>query len=236
MHSPRRAPPTSDPSRGMLPVVIRTMRRLCALLITAVASCAFLGVGAAAAAQWQWPLAGQPAVVRGFDPPATPYGAGHRGVDLASRPGLPVRAAGAGSIGYAGLLAGRGVVTVLHAGGLRTTYEPLMVAVHPGDRVAAGAVLGHLAAGHPGCPAAACLHWGLLRGETYLDPLSLLGIGRVRLFPLAGHASSALRVSAGTALMTGAGALPMLLWLGAHRTRARRAAVSAGRPSSRAAG
>jgi hypothetical protein len=38
-------------------------------------------------------------------------------------------------------------------------------------------------AGHPGCPAAACLHWGLRRGEVYLDPMLLLGF-RVRLLPL----------------------------------------------------
>lgn len=220
----------------MLPVVIKTLRRVSALLITVAVSSAFLGMGSATAAQWQWPLAGQPIVVRGFDPPTTPYGAGHRGVDLAGRPGVPVLAAGAGTVGYAGLLAGRGVVTVLHAGGLRTTYEPLVVAVRPGDRVAAGARLGRLAAGHAGCREPACLHWGLLRGETYLDPLSLLGIGRVRLLPLAGSPPSALHAGVGTALMSGAGALPVLLWLGARRRRARHGTVSAGRPSSRAVG
>jgi len=31
---------------------------------------------------------------------------------------------------------------------------------------------------------AACLHWGLLQGDVYLDPLALLGLGRVRLLPL----------------------------------------------------
>lgn len=69
-----------------------------------------------------------PEVTRGFDPPDGPYRPGHRGVDLAAGPGTPVLAAGAGVVGYAGVLAGRGVVTVVHPGdGLRTTYEP----VHP---------------------------------------------------------------------------------------------------------
>jgi murein DD-endopeptidase MepM/ murein hydrolase activator NlpD len=159
---------------------------------------ALFGAAPAVAATWQWPLPGRPAVVRGFTPPATPYGAGHRGVDLAGRPGLPVLAAGAGVVGYAGVLAGRGVVTVLHAGGLRTTYEPVRVSVHAGQRVERGAVLGRLAAGHAGCPAAACLHWGLLRGETYLDPLALVGAGRVRLLPLTGR-----RPPVGSAGVTG---------------------------------
>jgi murein DD-endopeptidase MepM/ murein hydrolase activator NlpD len=56
--------------------------------------------------------------------------------------------------------------------------------VRAGTPVRAGDPLGVLAAGHPGCPAAACLHWGLLRGSLYLDPLALLGLGAVRLWPL----------------------------------------------------
>jgi hypothetical protein len=35
-----------------------------------------------------------------------------------------------------------------------------------------------------GCPVAACLHWGLRRGEVYLDPLSLLAPPEVRLLPM----------------------------------------------------
>jgi murein DD-endopeptidase MepM/ murein hydrolase activator NlpD len=72
----------------------------------------------------------------------------------------------------------------VHPGGLRTTYEPVIATVHTGDAVTAGQSLGALEAGHPGCPVAACLHWGLRRGEQYLDPLALLGLGRVRLLPL----------------------------------------------------
>jgi hypothetical protein len=140
--------------------------------------------GAVVPGAWRWPLDGVPRVTRRFDPPDTPYGAGHRGVDLAGTPGAAVRAAGSGRVGYAGMLAGRGVVTVIHGGGLKTTYEPVRAVVHVGQQVAMGALLGRLQPGHPGCPVSACLHWGLLRGKTYLDPLSLVGAGRVRLLPL----------------------------------------------------
>ena len=135
---------------------------------------------------WGWPLAGRPPVLRGFDPPAHPYGPGHRGVDLGAAPGDPVLAAGPGVVVFAGVLAGRGVVSVQHAGGLRTTYEPLVVATRRGAAVARGSVLGRLAGGHAGCPWPACLHWGLRRGEVYSDPLSLLRRGPVRLLPLRG--------------------------------------------------
>lgn len=138
---------------------------------------------AAPAALWGWPLAGTPTVARPFEAPPTPYAAGHRGVDLAGPPGAPVLAAGAGVVAFAGMVAGRPVVSVQHADGLRTTYEPVQPAVAAGQAVARGSPLGPLAAGHPGCPVEACLHWGLRRGETYLDPLVLLRPPRVRLLP-----------------------------------------------------
>jgi murein DD-endopeptidase MepM/ murein hydrolase activator NlpD len=134
-------------------------------------------------ALWAWPLGGQPPVTRPFDPPPTPYAAGHRGVDLAGMAGEPVLAAGAGVVAFAGLVAGRPVVSVEHADGLRTTYEPVQPGIAAGQVVARGSPLGLLVVGHAGCPTEACLHWGLRRGEVYLDPLSLLRPPRVRLLP-----------------------------------------------------
>ena len=137
---------------------------------------------AAATGPWAWPLSGPRQTSRGFTPPTTTYGTGHRGADLPSTSGAPVRAAGAGRVSYAGLLAGRGVVVVTH-GALRTTYEPVAAAVEVGDVVPLGGLLGTLETGHDGCPRAACLHWGLRRGELYLDPVRLVVAGPVRLLP-----------------------------------------------------
>jgi murein DD-endopeptidase MepM/ murein hydrolase activator NlpD len=139
---------------------------------------------APAAAAWSAPVDGGLQVTRAFEAPAQRWTAGHRGVDLAAAPGAPVRAAGPGVVVFAGLVAGRPVVSVGHADGLRTTYEPVLPAVRAGQAVAAGGLLGTLLPGHPGCPAAACLHWGLRRGDTYLDPLLLLRPPRLRLLPL----------------------------------------------------
>ncbi|WP_182357416.1 M23 family metallopeptidase [Tomitella gaofuii] len=135
-------------------------------------------------AVYDWPLGGAPEVTRGFDKPQFRYGPGHRGVDLAAAPGVPVRAAGPGVVAFAGPVAGRGVVSIDHPTGLRTTYEPLTPAVHAGDPVTTGTVIGRLSAGHTGCPRAACLHWGLRDGRDYLDPRSLLGTITVRLLPV----------------------------------------------------
>lgn len=124
-----------------------------------------------------WPLAGRPLVVRAWEPPASTYGPGHRGVDLAAEPGDPVRAAASGRVSFAGRVAGRGVVSIEVAGSgsplLRTTYEPVLARVTRGDEVVAGQVVAVLGPGPFHC-AAGCLHWGLRRADAYLDPLSLL--------------------------------------------------------------
>ncbi|MFJ8509273.1 M23 family metallopeptidase [Streptomyces avermitilis] len=141
-----------------------------------------------------WPLGVRPLVVRGWEPPATAYGRGHRGVDLAAAPGTPVRSVAAGRVSFAGRVAGRGVVSVELTGTgeppLRTTYEPVRPSVKKGDEVAAGGSLGTLEPTTSHC-STACLHWGLLRDRTYLNPLSLLPAwllhrGPSRLLPVPG--------------------------------------------------
>lgn len=131
-----------------------------------------------------WPLAPRPRIVEGFDPPAVRWGAGHRGVDLAGSPGADVRASLPGRVSFAGRVAGRGVVVVDH-GALRTTYQPVQARVDVGQQVGRGDVVGVLRREGSHCLPAACLHWGLRRGETYLDPLTLVGGGPVRLLPMA---------------------------------------------------
>jgi len=118
-------------------------------------------------------------VVRGFDPPDQPWLAGHRGVDIASHAGQTVLAAMEGVVSFAGMVAGRPVISIRH-GELTTTYEPVQASVSPGDWVGTGYPIGTLISGHS-CAAEACLHWGLKQGDTYLDPLSLLGQPHIRL-------------------------------------------------------
>ncbi|MFM9376348.1 M23 family metallopeptidase [Gordonia sp. VNK21] len=138
-------------------------------------------------AGYDWPLAPRPAVVRPFDPPARRWQAGHRGVDLAAPEDAAVIAARAGTVRFAGSVAGRPLVSVGHSDGLITTYEPVRATVRAGQQVSRGQVLGFLDTGHPGCRAAACLHWGARIGSgkqaRYIDPLWLLGLLRIRLKP-----------------------------------------------------
>lgn len=142
-----------------------------------------------------WPVRGpgargRPVVLRGFDPPAQPWAAGHRGVDLRASPGTPVRAAAPGEVAFTGRVAGIPIVVIRLPGGLRTTYEPVRATVPVGARVPAGRTVGTLAGPLPHC-AGPCLHWGLLRDAVYLDPLLLLPpslrrAGPARLLPTGG--------------------------------------------------
>ncbi|MFI6012986.1 murein hydrolase activator EnvC family protein [Streptomyces sp. NPDC051243] len=124
-----------------------------------------------------WPVGVRPPVLRGWEPPASAYGRGHRGVDLAAPVGTPVRAVAAGRVSFAGRVAGKAVVSVELTGTgdppLRTTYEPVRAMLKKGDEVEAGEVVGTVEATGSHC-AGTCVHWGLRRGDTYLDPLSLL--------------------------------------------------------------
>jgi len=162
------------------------MRILSSLALTVALLCALVpGAHAEEQPRGEWPLRPTPAVVAGFDPPTSTWGAGHRGVDLVGFPGQQVHAALPGTVSFVGVIAGRGVVVVDH-GETRTTYEPVVSSRSLGDPVAAGDVIGSLALPGSHCFPRACLHWGWLRGETYLDPLRLVGAGPVRLLPLAG--------------------------------------------------
>ncbi|MGV1035828.1 MAG: M23 family metallopeptidase [Candidatus Nanopelagicales bacterium] len=173
-------------------VRVHALTRCATILATAwtVAATTFVAVwlalpstasAATGASKWLPPVPGTLEVVAAFDPPAQNWLAGHRGVDLAASAGTPVRAAGAGVVTFAGTVAGRGVVTVTHSSG-RTTYEPIAASVERGQTVMAGESIGVTSGG--GHCSGWCLHWGYIKGETYLDPLSLLDLVPPVLKPL----------------------------------------------------
>jgi murein DD-endopeptidase MepM/ murein hydrolase activator NlpD len=140
--------------------------------------------GVPSTGRWGWPLAPAPAVVQRFLPPPHPWSAGHRGVDLAAVIGQQVRSPDAGVVTFGGLVAGRGVVVVTHAGGLRSTFEPVEQALPAGTPVTRDQPVGTVTASPGHCAPATCLHWGVLRGDVYLDPVGLVGLQRVVLLPL----------------------------------------------------
>jgi murein DD-endopeptidase MepM/ murein hydrolase activator NlpD len=120
-----------------------------------------------------------------FERPASEWGAGHRGIDVWLGEGEDVFSPDDGVVTFAGRVAGRGIVVVLHPSGLRSTLEPVIARVGAGAAVSRGEPVGTLELAGSHCAPRACLHWGVRRGDAYLDPLDVLrGSGPIRLLPL----------------------------------------------------
>jgi murein DD-endopeptidase MepM/ murein hydrolase activator NlpD len=139
-----------------------------------------------AAADWTWPVSGP--VVGGYDPPASTYEAGHRGIDIAAPAGTVVVAPAPGSVTFAGSVGGHLFVTLAHAGGLSSTYSWVSaLLVHKGDRVVSGQPIARSGSGHPG-DVIANLHLGVKLDGAYVDPmlyLAPLDVGSfIRLAPI----------------------------------------------------
>lgn len=135
--------------------------------------------------RWSWPLSPRPAVLRPFIRPTSRWGPGHRGLDLQGAHGRQVLAVDDGTVVHAGMVAGRGTITVLHGSGIRSTYEPVDPTVRAGAVVARGQKIGRMGDAGSHC-ATPCLHLGAVRAGAYLDPLTLLGPVNIRLLPLEG--------------------------------------------------
>lgn len=134
-----------------------------------------------------------------FDPPPKPWNAGHRGIDLVAEPGDEVRSPGSGTIAFVGVVVNRPLLSIDLDVGLRATLEPVTTTLSEGERVARGQTIGMLVdtVGDPSlhspasaeygnhCTPEVCVHWGLRRGEVYVNPLDwLVGYGPIRLLPL----------------------------------------------------
>lgn len=133
--------------------------------------------------KWRAPLRGELSLARRFEKPPQNWNPGHRGVDLRTDASGVVLAANNGRVVFAGRVGGKNSISILHPGGIKTTYEPVIASVKKGDSVRSGQVIGRI--GGPGghCSPGTCLHWGALKLGEYIDPLTLLG-GTIRLLPL----------------------------------------------------
>jgi len=146
---------------------------------------------------WRWPA--YPTIVESvFRQPKTPWGSGHRGIDLAVIPGAPLTAPTNAKVAFAGVVFTRPVVTLQTDEGLTLEFEPaclpeipkppvseplglalevVLPKVRVGQRVGAGSIFAVF------CPvgaishcAVACLHWGVRTdARGYLSPQRFVG-------------------------------------------------------------
>lgn len=124
---------------------------------------------------WDWPVGERPDVLREFDLPPEPWLSGHRGVDLAASAGdAKIRAPADGTVSFVGWVVDRPVLTIAHSGGLRSSFESVRSELSKGDTVSQGDVIGKLSEPAHCGPGAECVHWGVRRGETYINPLQFV--------------------------------------------------------------
>jgi murein DD-endopeptidase MepM/ murein hydrolase activator NlpD len=148
-------------------------RALIVATLTAAATVVLLPGRASAAPDGYIPPLRGP-IIRHFEPPPTPYSAGHRGIDIAADAGSVVVASAAGVVAFAGSIAGERFVSIDHPDGIRTTYSFLdAVLVAKGKTVAQGEPIARSGLGHAGS-AQPHLHFGAKIGDEYLDPEALL--------------------------------------------------------------
>ncbi|MDN3444500.1 M23 family metallopeptidase [Microbacterium sp. APC 3901] len=131
---------------------------------------------------WRWPIDAPRAVASPYRAPAHAFGAGHRGIDLASAHGVIVRAPADGVIAFRGVVVDRPLITIAHPGGYVSTFEPASSALAPGDTVSAGDEIGTVAAG--GHASLGALHLGVRLDGAYINPMLLFGpVPRAVLLP-----------------------------------------------------
>jgi murein DD-endopeptidase MepM/ murein hydrolase activator NlpD len=134
---------------------------------------------------WAWPVEPPWQIERGYLAPPTPYGIGHRGIDLAAPQATPVLAPASGTVLFAGTVVDRGVISIDHGNGVTSSYEPVAAAVVTGQRVQSGDVVGVVSGLHTWpSGACACVHMGTRVNGEYLSPLAFLSaIDRAVLLP-----------------------------------------------------
>jgi murein DD-endopeptidase MepM/ murein hydrolase activator NlpD len=126
----------------------------------------------AAAGTWLWPVTGP--VLNAFDPPDSPYGSGHRGIDIAAPTETVAVAPSDGVVSFAGPIGGNLFLTLDHGGGLTSTFSWVSsLLVRRGDAVVAGQPVVLTGWAHPGS-AVASLHFGVRLDGVYQDPLDYL--------------------------------------------------------------
>jgi len=136
---------------------------------------------AAPPATWTWPVDGPRVIARPYLAPATPYGPGHRGIDVEVESDVLLAPAD-GVVHFAGTVVDRGVLSIRHDGGIISSYEPVETELVEGDEVRRGEQVGTISPGH--CPLVRCVHIGVRIAGEYVSPLVLFGgVPRSVLYP-----------------------------------------------------
>ncbi len=139
---------------------------------------------------WQIPFGEPHKLMRHYLQPTSDYSAGHRGVDYSVQIGDEVRAPADGVILFQRHLVDRDVITVAHASGITSEFEPACGLLPSGSSVRRGQPIGSVCSPDSGyswhCQTETCLHFSVRLNGKYLSPLAFIGgLNPSRLLPYA---------------------------------------------------
>lgn len=124
-------------------------------------------------------------IAEAFDPPTEAWLQGHRGIDVLTVSGEPVRAPAAGTIRFRGSVAGTATMSIETDSGYVVSFQPAKSTLEKGEAFPAGAEIGTVAEG--GHCDDSCLHIGVWKSEgvkKYTDPAVFFGQEQSILLPL----------------------------------------------------
>ena len=112
-------------------------------------------------------------LINAFEPPLEDWLPGHRGIDLEAQVGQDVYMPRSGTVHFAGVIAGRSVVSLRLPNGDLISFEPVATHHATGDWLQTGAIIGIVTDEQGHCSDQTCVHVGLRRSSQYLNPLLL---------------------------------------------------------------
>ncbi|HCG57236.1 MAG TPA: peptidase M15 [Brevibacterium sp.] len=124
-------------------------------------------------------------IVEAFDPPTESWLRGHRGIDVLTVSGEPVRAPAGGTIRFRGSVASTPTMSIETESGYVISFQPAESTLETGEAFPAGAEIGTVAQG--GHCEESCLHVGIWKSEEvkkYIDPAVFFGQEQSILLPL----------------------------------------------------
>lgn len=133
-------------------------------------------------ADMRWPVLPH-VLVRRFKAPVQVWAPGHRGVDIAAVESTPLLAPADGVVSFAGIVAGKSVVSIRHKS-LTLTLEPAQTLLPIGTPVVKGLPIGTVTGISDHCTGI-CVHWGVRKSrKEYRDPEKLVSKRKIVLKPI----------------------------------------------------
>lgn len=130
--------------------------------------------------RWLWPVPTNHSLSTPYRAPASPYGPGHRGIDILVAEGTAIVSPASGTLAVAQWVVDRDVVTLRVDSDWLISFDGATGDVPVGSAVSGGQTLAHVAP----TPHCSCVHVGVRFRGDYVNPMLIWGeVPRAVLLP-----------------------------------------------------